>query len=83
MNPNDELHAMIREAIATDDAAVVAAKVGVSIAIARRWKAARGFVLPSLAALQRLFDAYAVNIRVQQRATQLWFASRPEVVRAD
>ena len=76
MREVEELHAIIREAVGDDPPELIAAKCAVSRATARRWKAARGLVLPSLGAMQRLFDAYAVGTREQNRALELWRAAR-------
>jgi hypothetical protein len=82
MSACEELHAMIKAWVGDDPPELIASKVNVKPAVARRWRARRGFAPPSRATLERVFDAYAVSIREQQIAQQLWFSAVQEVYRA-
>lgn len=73
------LHAWMRELLAEDPAEVVAVKCGVVLATARRWKARRGFRLPAVGTLERVFVAYSVGLGEQRAALAALAALRPPV----
>lgn len=83
MSPSEQLHAMIKDIIADDPPELIADKCGVRVAIARRWRGRASIAAPSFATMQRLFNAYAVELRAQRRAMGLWHMVRGGVTHAD